>query len=59
MNQCCENWLRNLTPLRPQRGRFVEVRSCPTCKKKYRVTFEAIDTLGNPTEYVVVAADPA
>jgi hypothetical protein len=60
MNQCCNAWVQSLSPRTKGKGRFTEIRTCPTCKTQFRVTFEEVSLLGDDgnSQYAVVGADP-
>lgn len=55
--KCCDKYVQKSSPKKQGKGKFSEIHECPTCKKKLKITFEEISTLGNPTDYQAVGAD--
>jgi hypothetical protein len=50
MNDCCNEWLKKVEPLRPKEGRFVETRTCPSCKTVHQILFVGEVLEGPPGE---------
>jgi hypothetical protein len=59
MKQCCDQYIQQSQPKRPQRAEFFsEDHVCPKCGQKLRIKFQRIELMGGVVEYVAISADP-
>ena len=56
MKECCEKWLwsDNCQPKQPQKGKFVEIQTCPECGEEMAIIFRYDGLLNSGLPYYSV-----
>lgn len=57
MKPCCDNYVQNSQPKKPQNvDFFYEIQTCP-CGQKLRIHFRRIEVLGGEVHYAPISAE--